>query len=150
MAGIRLSPLRNGARGLKRWYDLNIKLYKVEKYIHFWAELCNNMHYPPKKVQIKVSRHRVSDKKVCESIRLPPLWSGARGLERWYGLNMKLYRSGKIHSLLGWTLAKIHIIPKKASNKSFSTSNCGQKNPWGHTSISPPGVEREGSKDDMV
>ncbi len=43
--------------------------------------------------------------------------SGARGLERWYGLNMKLCRNGKIHSLLGWTLPKIHIIQKKASNK---------------------------------
>ncbi len=52
-------------------------------------------------------------------------------------------------SLLGWTLPKIRIIPKKASNKSFSTSNFGQKSLRGHMCISP-GVELRGSKDDIV
>ncbi len=39
--------------------------------------------------------------------------SGTRGLKRWHGLNIKLYRSGKLYSFLGWTLPKIRIIPKK-------------------------------------
>ncbi len=49
-------------------------------------------------------------------------------------LNIK----NKDDSLLGWTLPKICIIPKKASNKSFLASNFGQKSPWGHMCISLP------------
>ncbi len=63
--------------------------------------------------------------------------SGARGLERWYGLNIKLYWNRKLHSLLGWMLPKIHNILKKASNKSFSALNFGQNSSQGHRSISP-------------
>ncbi len=62
------------------------------------------------------------------------------------GLNIKLYRNGKLHSLLGWMLPKTRIISKKGSNKSFLASNFGQKSPPGHMSISPR-VELGGSKD---
>ncbi len=65
-------------------------------------------------------------------------WSGVREHERWYGWNMKLYGSEKREALLGWMLPKIRSIPKKASNKSFSTSNFRQKVRQGHMSISSP------------
>ncbi len=77
-------------------------------------------------------------RQVREGICLSPPPSGARGLERWNSLNIKLYKNGKLHSLLGWTLRKILIIPKKASNKSFSASNFGQKSPRRYMSIFPP------------
>ncbi len=80
----------------------------------------------------------------------PLPWSGARELERWYGLNIKLYRNRKIDSLLGWTLSKILIIPKKGSNKSFSASNFGQKSLWEHNVYLPPRMELGGLKDDVV
>ncbi len=51
-------PPQSGARGLER-YGLNIKLYRNGKYAFF-----------QKKVQIKVFRHRISDKNVCEGICL--------------------------------------------------------------------------------
>ncbi len=42
-------------------------------------------------------------------------------------------------SLLGWMLPRMHIIPqKKGSNKSFLTSNFGQKSPRRHMSIFTP------------
>ncbi len=51
--------------------------------------------------------------------------------------NIKLYRNGKLYSLLGWKLPKISSIPKKSSNKSFSASNFGQKSLQRHMSIFP-------------
>ncbi len=45
-----------------------MKLYKTEKYIHFWAECCRKYALPQKKLQIKVFPPRISDKKVHESI----------------------------------------------------------------------------------
>ncbi len=44
---------------------------------------------------------------------------------------------------------ELTCYPKKASNKSFSVSNFGQKSPGGHMSIFPQNGAR-GSKDDMV
>ncbi len=63
-------------------------------------------------------------------------------------LKYQMYRNRKLHPLLGWMLPKIRIIPKKASNKSFSASNFGQKSPQGHMSIFPK--SRAPSKDEMV
>ncbi len=42
----------------------------MEKYIHFWAEHCRKYALFQKKFQIKVLRHRISNKKVREGICL--------------------------------------------------------------------------------
>ncbi len=97
------------------------------------------MHYSKKKLQIKVFRQHIFDKKVCKgiclSLRPPP--GGGTVLERKFGSNIKLYRNGKINSRLDRTLPKIGNIPKKASNKSYSPSNFKRKCSRGHMSISP-------------
>ncbi len=80
---------------------------------------------------------------------IPPQVELGRSKDDNYGLNIKLYRNGKLHSLLGWMLPKIHNIPKKASNKSFSSSNFNKKVRKG-ICLSPPGVELGSSKDDTV
>ncbi len=101
-------------RGLKNDVVEILNCSEMEKYIHFWAERCQKDALFQRKLQIKVFQHRISYKKVCKVICLSiSPQSGAKGLERWYGWNIKLYRNGKIHSLLGWTLPKRRIIPKK-------------------------------------
>ncbi len=77
-------------------------------------------------------------------VYLPPKRSS--GARKMIGWNIKFYRKRKIHSLLGWTLPKIRNISKKASNKSFSASNFGQKSPWQHMSISRPPPSLSGAK----
>ncbi len=62
--------------------------------------------------------------------------------------NMYSYQTmGKVDTLLGWTLLKIRITSKKASNKSCSELNLIQKSPRVHMSIYSPwskdrGLER--------
>ncbi len=55
---------------------------EMENCIHFWAECCQKYTLFQRKLQIKVFRHRILDKNVCEGICLSPCQSGARGLER--------------------------------------------------------------------
>ncbi len=109
-------PPWSGARGSKDNMVKILNCTETEKYNHFWAERCWKYILFQKNFQIKVFRHWILYKKVHEGICLSSTQSGARGLER-YGWNIKLYRNGKIHSLLGWIRPKIRIIPKKSSNK---------------------------------
>ncbi len=74
-------------------------------------------------------------------------YSRARALERliWLKYNIALAK-GKIHSLQGWMLPKIHVTSEKASNKSCSELNFVPKSLRAHMSISPQsgarGLER--------
>ncbi len=135
-----ISP-RGGARGLERWYCSNIKLYrngKLHSLLNWMMQKC-----------AKVFRHRILDK--SEGVYpSPPPWVEPRELERWYGLNIELYRNGKLHSLLGWTLLKIRIILKKLQIKVFRHQILDKKVCEGICLSPPPGVELGGSKDDLV
>ncbi len=66
-----ISP-QSGARGLERWYGLLINLYRNGNCIRFWAERCWKYALLLKKLQIKVFRHRILDRKVRKGICVSP------------------------------------------------------------------------------
>ncbi len=76
--GICLSP-PSGAGGLER-YGLNIKLYRNGKYALF-----------QKRLKSKFFGIEFRTKKSARAYVYLPPQSGARGLETWYGLNIKLH-----------------------------------------------------------
>ncbi len=123
----------------RKLYETRIRLlllYIKNSDDSFLGWMLSKIRIIPKKASNKsFSTSNFEQKSLWEHMSISP-WSGARELERWYGLNMKLYRSGKIHSLLGWMLPKIRIIPKKASSKSFSALNFEPKSLHGHMYIS--------------
>ncbi len=87
------------------------------------AQRCQKYASPGKKLNIKVVRNRISSEKVRERICLSPRRGELGGSKDWYGWKIILHRSGRKHSFKGSTLSKIHIIWKKALNKSFSEFN---------------------------
>ncbi len=62
-------------------------------------------------------------KKVRERICLSPPRVELEGSKDQYVWNLIMYRNGKLDSLWGSTLPKIHFLWKKASDKSCSKSN---------------------------
>ncbi len=63
--------------------------------------------------------------------------SGARVSKDQHVLNLLMYRNGKLGLLYGSTMPKIHMISKKAFNKSCLEFNFLQKSTRTHMSISP-------------
>ncbi len=81
---------------------LNIKLHRNGKLHSLLVRPLPKIRIIPKKASNKsfsASNFGLSDKKVHEGICLSLLRGGARGLERWNDLNIKLHRKGKMHSL---------------------------------------------------
>ncbi len=60
--------------------------------------------------------------------------------------NIIVLKNGKVDSLWDWTLPKIRIISKNASNKSCWALNSLQISQWAHMSVSPLSGAR-GTKD---
>ncbi len=114
----------------------------MENCIHFWAERC-------RKYALFRIPHRISDKKGPLGHMSISLRSGARGLERWYGWNFKLYRNRKLHSLLGWTQPKYTLFRKRLQIKIF-WHRISDKKVCEGICLSSPGVKLGASKEDMV
>ncbi len=110
----------------------------MRKWIHFKARRCQKSAlYQKKKLRIKVVKDSVSYKRNSGPICLPSPAVELGGSEDWFVSNIILYRNGKVNSLSGSTLPKIHIIWENASNKSCRALNSVQKSQRARTFIIP-------------
>ncbi len=74
--------------------------------------------------------------KVSEHICLCPPRGEVGGSKDGHFRNIKMYENGEVDSHQGWTVLKIRIISKKASNKSSWAFNFLRKSQGAHMSIS--------------
>ncbi len=87
--------------------------------------------------KVTVSRIKLPTKNSVDAyVYLPQEWS-SRGFKECRYWNIMMYWNTKVGSLWGWTLQKILIISKNASNKSHPELNILHKTLWTQMSIYP-------------
>ncbi len=133
VCSIKTQPtMHDVAEWLFSWFIM--RLYRFD--IKFRVQHCQKYTSHKKKVQIKVVQNWISYKKVCKRICLsfPGVELGGSKIGMFEVL---LCRKMQITFNLGLNAVKNTHPMKKASNKSCSELNFGQKSLWAHMSISP-------------